>query len=82
MVVVDDRVSNRVSAGRPVSESKVQDKRIRIRNLAEGEGFEPPEAHHLSCFQDMEGDAVFELGPMVPFPQRFEKRWAPHWHLT
>src|SRR5215472_4365777 len=21
-------------------------------NMAEGEGFEPPEAHHLGCFQD------------------------------
>src|SRR5215469_9359831 len=40
--------------------------------MAEGEGFEPPEAHHLGCFQDNEGFAVFEFGPMVPFPQLSE----------
>src|SRR5215813_6000798 len=41
--------------------------RIGIRN-PEGERFEPPEAHHLDCFQDNEGFAGFEIAPMVPLP--------------
>ena len=54
--------------------------RIGIRN-PEGERFEPPEAHHLDCFQDNEGFAGFEIAPMVPLPNGRKTVGVPPWHL-